>query len=77
MTATDRYSVLTRVGKGTPMGKYMRFFWHPLGASIELKNEPKPITLLGEKLVFCAPKRVSLASSRSAALTAALRSLAG
>ena len=37
MTATDRYSVLTRVGKGTPMGKYMRFFWYPVAASLRMR----------------------------------------
>ena len=52
MTETDRYAVLTRVGPGTPMGKYMRYFWHPIAASVEVKNDPVRVRLLGENLVL-------------------------
>ena len=34
----ERNDRLTRVGPGTPMGKYMRCFWHPVAASVELKK---------------------------------------
>ena len=42
----DRYS---RVGPGTPMGKVMRRYWHPITASAELneENPTKEIRLLG------------------------------
>ena len=47
---------LTRVGPGTPMGKYMRCFWHPVACSAELKKDAEvpaiPVTLLGEKLAL-------------------------
>jgi 5,5'-dehydrodivanillate O-demethylase len=52
MTIFDRYSVLTHVGPGTPMGRYMRFFWHPIAAAEELKDHPKPVRILGEDLVL-------------------------
>ncbi len=52
MTETDRYAVLTRVGPGTPMGKYMRYFWHPVAASVEVRDDPVRVKLLGEELVL-------------------------
>ena len=52
MTPVDRYSRLTPVGRDTPMGKYMRFFWHPVAASAQLKDEPLLVRILGEKLVL-------------------------
>jgi phenylpropionate dioxygenase-like ring-hydroxylating dioxygenase large terminal subunit len=42
---------LTEVGPGTPMGEYMRGFWHPVCMSIELTDTPKFLTILGEELV--------------------------
>lgn len=51
--AANRFERLTRVGPGTPMGEYMRFFWHPIAATIELNKAPVlPVTLLGEKLAL-------------------------
>jgi 5,5'-dehydrodivanillate O-demethylase len=57
MTETDhrlaRQERLTRVGPGTPMGAYMRRFWHPVAASIELRDAPVlPVQLLGERLAL-------------------------
>ena len=53
MTTANRFERLTRVGPGTPMGAYMRCFWHPIADSVELDKEPIiPITLLGEKLAL-------------------------
>ena len=52
MTANDRYAVLTRVGRGAPMGKYMRCYWHPIAPDIHLKADPVRIRLLGEDLVL-------------------------
>jgi hypothetical protein len=42
---------LTRVGPGTPMGEYMRRFWHPLCLSEELGDLPLASRVLGEDLV--------------------------
>jgi phthalate 4,5-dioxygenase len=52
LTAEDN-EILTRVGRGTPMGSLMRQFWIPACLSSELKpdGEPLRLMLLGEKLV--------------------------
>ena len=42
---------LTRVGPNTPMGEYLRKFWHPVCLSVELTDVPKAIRILGENLV--------------------------
>jgi 5,5'-dehydrodivanillate O-demethylase oxygenase subunit len=44
---------LTLVGSGTPMGHYMRCFWHPVAAVAELEDNPvKAVQLLGERLAL-------------------------
>jgi len=44
---------LTRVGPGTPMGELLRRYWQPIGAAVELDDNPvKPIKILGESLVL-------------------------
>ena len=43
--------VLTSTDRGTPMGEYMRNFWHPVCLSEELTDVPKAIRILGEDLV--------------------------
>jgi phenylpropionate dioxygenase-like ring-hydroxylating dioxygenase large terminal subunit len=46
--------LLTRVGKGTPMGEMMRRYWHPICASAELPEpdgDPLRTRLLGETFV--------------------------
>ena len=52
----QRNERLTRVGPGTPMGKYLRMFWHPVAASVEVKADADlpviPVKLLGEKLAL-------------------------
>lgn len=49
----ERQDRLTLVGPGTPMGKYMRCFWHPVAAVAELESEPvKGVKLLGERLAL-------------------------
>ena len=45
----DRF--LTETGPGTPMGEYMRRFWHPVCMSEELTDVPRYIRILGEELV--------------------------
>jgi 5,5'-dehydrodivanillate O-demethylase oxygenase subunit len=53
-TLVERNERLTRVGPGTPMGKYLRCFWHPVAASVELRRNAElpviPVKLLGERL---------------------------
>ncbi len=49
----ERQDRLTLVGRGTPMGNYMRRFWHVVAAVGELQTAPvQPVTLLGEKLAL-------------------------
>ena len=42
---------LTETGPGTPMGEYMRGFWHPVCMSMELADTPRFLKILGEELV--------------------------
>jgi 5,5'-dehydrodivanillate O-demethylase len=49
----ERQDRLTLVGPGTPMGRYMRCFWHPVAAVAELQDAPvKAVKLLGERLAL-------------------------
>ena len=43
--------MLTRVGPGTPCGELMRRYWQPVCLSVDLKDLPKPIRILGEELI--------------------------
>jgi phenylpropionate dioxygenase-like ring-hydroxylating dioxygenase large terminal subunit len=53
LSATDN-EYLSQIGKGTPMGNYLRRYWHPFLESSQL---PEPdgdvleVTLLGERLI--------------------------
>jgi len=47
----DHDPELTEVGPGTPMGEYMRAFWHPVCMSLELTDTPRFLKILGEELV--------------------------
>jgi phenylpropionate dioxygenase-like ring-hydroxylating dioxygenase large terminal subunit len=53
MTTAAENDLLTRVGRGTPMGELMREFWIPACASSELApdGDPMRLMLLGEKLI--------------------------
>lgn len=42
---------LTETDPGTPMGEYMRRFWHPVCMSMELTDTPRFLKILGEELV--------------------------
>ena len=42
---------ITETGPGTPMGEYMRAFWHPVCMAIELTDTPRFLKILGEELV--------------------------
>lgn len=43
---------LTRVGRGTPGGEYLRRFWHPIAFSDDLAGLPLKVRILGEDLVL-------------------------
>jgi 5,5'-dehydrodivanillate O-demethylase len=75
MLSAQENELITRVGKGTPMGELMRRYWHPIAAAAELDDRPtKAVRLLGEDLVLykdrsgtiglldllCAHRRVDL-----------------
>ena len=54
--ALDRplqYSDLEAVGPGTPAGRYLRGFWHPVMRAQDLTaKHPKPLEILGEKFTI-------------------------
>ena len=53
METVEQNELLTRVGRGTPMGTLMRRYWQPIAAAVELeKNWTKRVRLLGEDLVL-------------------------
>ena len=53
MLSAEKNKILTQVGPGTPMGDYLRRYWHPIGGASELDANPiKPMRLLGEDLVL-------------------------
>ncbi len=58
MLTREQNERLTRIGPGTPCGELMRRYWHPIGASSQLK-EPgtMPVRLLGEDLVVYRDQR--------------------
>lgn len=43
---------LVEVGRGTPMGEYMRRYWHPIAVASEIKDLPVRRRILGEDLVL-------------------------
>ena len=47
----DHDPQLTETGPGTPMGEYMRRFWHPVCMSEELTDVPRHLRIMGEDLV--------------------------
>lgn len=47
----DHDPELTETGPGTPMGEYMRRFWHPVCLSMELTDTPRFLKILNEELV--------------------------
>lgn len=54
MIKTSENETLTRVGPGTPMGKTMRSYWHPICASEQLPHadcDPLRTKLLGQNFV--------------------------
>jgi 5,5'-dehydrodivanillate O-demethylase len=44
---------LTRVGRGSPAGEFLRRYWHPVCVAADLKQNPvKRVRILGEDLVL-------------------------
>jgi phenylpropionate dioxygenase-like ring-hydroxylating dioxygenase large terminal subunit len=43
---------LTRVGRGTPGGEYLRRFWQPIGYGADVTDLPRKVRVLGEDLVL-------------------------
>ena len=53
MLSEAKNKQITQVGPGTPMGEYLRRYWHPIAAAAEFDNkEVKAVRLLGENLVL-------------------------
>ena len=53
MLTPEQNDLLAKVGPGTPMGRLMRRYWHPVAAVAELDENPvKPVRLMGEDLVL-------------------------
>ena len=59
MLTRDENEMLTRVGRGTPGGEFLRRYWHAVAAAGELTDEKpiKPVKLLGEELVVYRDKQ--------------------
>ncbi|HEY2986706.1 MAG TPA: Rieske 2Fe-2S domain-containing protein [Candidatus Binatia bacterium] len=58
MLSAEQNETLTKIGPGTPMGKLLRRYWHPVAASSELIERPtKLIKILGESLVLYRDKK--------------------
>src|SRR5258708_30691860 len=54
MLTPEENERITRIGQGTPMGKYLRRFWWPLTLSTELPEPdgaPLRVRMMGEYLI--------------------------
>ena len=47
---------ITRIGRGTPAGEYLRRYWQPVFISSDLVELPVAIKILGEELVLFRDK---------------------
>lgn len=53
MLTEAKNKTLTQVSAGTPMGDYLRRFWHPVAAAAEFDEKSvKAIRLMGEDLTL-------------------------
>ena len=58
MLSPEENQLLTRVGRGTPMGELLRRYWYPVAATTELVERPtKAVRILGEDLVLYRDKQ--------------------
>src|SRR5262247_4420699 len=58
MLSREENELLTRVGRGTPMGDLLRRYWYPIAACSELVEKPtKAVRVLGEDLVLYRDKQ--------------------
>ena len=64
MLTKEENEMLTRVGKGTPMGEFFRKYWLPVGISADLKTKPTFIRVLGEDLVLYRDKSGTVGAAR-------------
>jgi 5,5'-dehydrodivanillate O-demethylase oxygenase subunit len=52
MLSQEENERFTRVGPGTPMGKLLRRYWHPVGCTELVTTKPRRVKVLGEELVL-------------------------
>ncbi len=54
MLTKEQNERITRVGPGTPLGEFMRRYWHPVGMSAEVEagGRPHAVKVLGEELTL-------------------------
>ncbi len=53
MLSEEKNKLLTQVGPGTPMGDYLRRYWHPIAGVSEFEDrDTKPVRIMGEDLVL-------------------------
>ncbi|HWK62104.1 MAG TPA: aromatic ring-hydroxylating dioxygenase subunit alpha [Eoetvoesiella sp.] len=53
MLSEEKNRLLTQVGPGTPMGDYLRRYWHPIAGVSEFEDrDTKPVRIMGEDLVL-------------------------
>jgi 5,5'-dehydrodivanillate O-demethylase len=53
MLTQEENELLTRVGPGTPCGELMRWYWHPIAATVHLDENPvRKVRLLCEDLTL-------------------------
>ena len=58
MLSREENELLTKVGRGTPMGDLLRRYWYPIAACSELVEKPtKAVRVLGEDLVLYRDKQ--------------------
>ena len=52
MVTRAENELLTRVGRGTPMGELLRRYWWPIAVAADLREKPTFVRVLGEDLVL-------------------------
>src|SRR4051794_8304915 len=69
MLTAEENEAFTQVGPDTPMGRLLRWYWHPIAAATQLDENPvQSVHLLGESLVLFRDRkgRLSLISDTCA-----------